>query len=60
MPLCRQLVAGLSPGWPGFKPTPIYMGSVENNVAPKQGFLRVLRFSAVSIIPAALHTYSLI
>jgi hypothetical protein len=60
MPMCRQLVAGLSPVWPGFKPRPIYMGSVKDNVTPEQVFLRVLKFSAVGIIPAALHTYSLI
>jgi len=60
MPGCRQLVAGLSPGWPGFKPRPKHMGSVEGNVAPEHAFLRVLRFSAVGIIPAALHTHSLI
>lgn len=60
MPLCRQLVAGLSPGWPGFKPRPIYMRSVKDNVATEQVFLRVLRVSAVGIIPAALHTHSLI
>ena len=60
MPLCRQLVAGLSPGWPGSKLRPIYTGSVQDNVAPEQVFLRVLRFSAVGTIPAALHTHSLI
>lgn len=60
MPLCRQLVAGLSPARPGFKPRPIYMRSVEDHVPPKQGFLRVLKFSAVGVIPAALRSHSLI
>lgn len=60
MQLCRQLVAGLSPAWPGFKPRSIYMGSVEDNATPEHVFLRVLKFSAVGIIPAALHTHSLI
>jgi hypothetical protein len=51
MPWLRQLVAGLSPQRPKFAPRSIHMGFVEDRVALGQGFLLVIWFFPVSIIP---------
>jgi hypothetical protein len=43
---------------PGFAPWSIHVGFVVDKVALEQVFLRVLRFSSVSvIIPPGLHTH---
>jgi hypothetical protein len=54
------LVAGLSPRRLGFDPGPFRVRFVVDEVAIGQGFLRVLRFSLVNIIPPILHTHSFI
>jgi hypothetical protein len=46
----RQLVAGLLPRRPGFALASVHVGFVVDKVALGQVFLRVLRFSPVSII----------
>jgi len=51
VPWLRRLVAGLSPRRPGFAPGSVHVGFVVDKVALGQVFLRVLRFSPVSIIP---------
>jgi hypothetical protein len=43
----------------GFDPKPIHGRSAVNKVALGQGFLPVLGFFPVSIIPPVLHTYSI-
>jgi hypothetical protein len=53
VPWLKRLVAGLSPRTPGL----IHMGFVVDKVALGQVFLRVLRFSPVSIIPPLLHIH---
>jgi hypothetical protein len=53
----RRLVADLSQRRPGFKARPGRMGFVLGKVALVQGFLVVLRFFRVSIIPPVLHTH---
>jgi hypothetical protein len=52
----RRLVAGLSPRRPGFTPGTVHVGFVVDNVALRQGFLRVLRSSPVNIISPWLST----
>jgi hypothetical protein len=54
VPWLRSLVAALSPRRPGFAPGSIHVGFVVDKVAVGQVFLRVLRFSPVSIIPPSL------
>ena len=49
VPWLRRSVAGLSPRRPGFDPGSVHVGFVVDNVALGQVFLRVLRFSPVSI-----------
>jgi hypothetical protein len=49
VPWLRSLVAGLSPRRPWFAPGSIHVGFVVDKVALGQVFLRVLRFSPVSI-----------
>jgi hypothetical protein len=41
----------------GFNPEPIHMRFVVYKMAPGQGFLQALRFSAVSIIPLFLYAH---
>jgi hypothetical protein len=57
VPWLRWLVAGLSLRRPGLAPGSIHVGFVVGKVALGQVFLRVLRFSPVSIIPPALQTH---
>jgi hypothetical protein len=54
VPWLRRLVAGLSPRRPVFAPKSVHVGFVVDKVALGQGFLRVLRFSPVSIVPSWL------
>jgi hypothetical protein len=54
VPWLRSLVAGLSPRRPWFVPGSIHVGFVVDEVALRQGFLRVFRFSPASIIPPSL------
>jgi hypothetical protein len=54
MPSLRRLVTTLSQQWLRFDPPP---ENVVHNVAPGQVFLRVFRFSAVTVIPPTLYTY---
>jgi branched-subunit amino acid transport protein len=49
MPWLEWLVAGLSPRRPGFAARSVHVGFVVDKVALGQVFLRVLRFSPVSI-----------
>jgi hypothetical protein len=56
VPWLRQLVTGLSPRGPGFAPGSIRVGFMVDKVALRQVFLRVLRFSPVSIIQPSLST----
>jgi hypothetical protein len=51
----RQLVAGLSPRSTWFASGSVHVGFVMHEVALGQVFLRVLRFSSVSIISQCLH-----
>ena len=55
MPLLGRLVADLSSRRPGFDPDSVHVGFVVNKVALGQVFPRVLRFSAVNVIPPVLH-----
>jgi hypothetical protein len=55
VPWLRRLVTGLSPRRPGFDPGSVHVGFVVDKVALGQAFLRVLRFSPVSLIPPVLH-----
>jgi hypothetical protein len=57
VPRLKRLVAGLSPRRAEFAPGSIHVGFVVDRVALGQDFLRVLRFSPVSIIPSGLHTH---
>jgi hypothetical protein len=54
VPWLRRLVAGLSLLRPGFASGPVNIGFVVDEVALRQVYLRVLRFSADSI---TLHTH---
>jgi hypothetical protein len=54
VPWLRSLVTSLSPQRAGFAPGSIHVGFVVDKVALGQVFLRVLRFSLVSIIPPSL------
>jgi hypothetical protein len=54
VPWLRRLVAGLSSQRPGFDPKSVHVRFVVDKVALGQGFLPVLRFSAVSFIPLVL------
>jgi hypothetical protein len=51
VPWLKRLVAGLSVRKPRFAPSLVHVGFVVDKVALEQGFLRVLQFSSVSIIP---------
>ena len=53
-------LSSLSFRMPGFIPGSLHLGSVAGEVALRQGFLSVLQFSPVSIIPLLLHTHSFI
>ena len=53
----RQLVAGLWLRRTVLDPRPVHERSVVDKVAVGQVYLRVLRFSPVSIIPPMLHTH---
>jgi hypothetical protein len=55
-PWLRWLVANQSLQSPEFLPDSTHMGYVVDKVALGQIFLRVLRFSPVSIIPPSLST----
>ena len=57
VPWLRRLVAGLSLRRSGFCSWPIHMGFVVNKVALGQAFLRMSRFSPVSIIAPMLRTH---
>jgi hypothetical protein len=54
---CWWLVAGLSPRRLGFDPGSVHVIFVVDRVALDQVFLRVLRFSPVSIILPVLHNH---
>jgi hypothetical protein len=51
VPWLRWLVSDLSPRRPGFALGSVYVVFVVDKVAQRQAFLRVLRFSPVTIIP---------
>ena len=55
MPWLRPLVAGLSPRRPWFDPGSVHVEFMVDKVALGQVFLRVLRFSPISVIPPVLH-----
>ena len=57
VPWLRRILAGLSPPRPKFDMRQVLVGFVGDKVALGQGFLRVLRFSPISIIPTMLHTH---
>jgi hypothetical protein len=57
VPWLRELVAGLPPRRPGFASGSVHVRFMVDKVALGQVFLRVLRFSPVSIIPPGLHTH---
>jgi hypothetical protein len=52
--MAQSSVVGLSPRRPGFALGSINVGFVADKVALGQGYLRVLRFSPVNIIPPSL------
>ena len=52
---CFSLILSLKMRMPVF--IPVHVISAADKVALGQGFLRVLRFSPVSTIPAMLHSY---
>jgi hypothetical protein len=54
VPWLRRLVSDLSPQRPGFAPGLVSVGFVMDRVALGQGFLWVLRFYPVGIIPLCL------
>ena len=54
-PWLMQLVVGVPTRRPGFNSRPFIVGLILDEVALGQGFLRVIRFLAVSIIPSVLH-----
>jgi len=58
VPWFGHLVAGLSMGRPEFNPEPVHVRFVLDEVALGVVIPRVLRFSAVSIIPPFLHIQS--
>jgi len=51
-----QLVVGVPTRRPGFNSRPVLVGLILGEVAMGQGFLRVLRFFAVSVIPPMLNS----
>jgi hypothetical protein len=53
--MVRLLVAGISPRRPGFECRSVHVRLVDKE-ALGHGFLRLLRWSPVSIIPSILHT----
>ena len=59
---CHQFVGSSAVSWlrPQFESRPNHLGFVLCNEAMEQGFLLVLRFSPVSIIPSKLHSCSFI
>jgi len=57
VPSLRQSVAGLSPQRLGFDPWSFHARSVVDKVVLAHFFLRILRFSPVSIIPPVLQTF---
>ena len=57
MPWLRRLVAGLSPRKPGLDPGLVHVRFVVDKVTLGHVFLRLLRFSPVSIIPPLLRTH---
>jgi hypothetical protein len=60
VPWLRRLFAGFSPRRPGIASRSVHVGFVLDEVALRQVFLRVLRFSPVIIIPPLLHIHSCI
>jgi len=42
---------------PRFKPMPAHVGLLVDKLAPGHGYLQVLKFSFVCIIPPMLHTH---
>jgi hypothetical protein len=56
VPCLRRLVAGLSPRKPGLDPGLVHVRFVVDKVTLGHVFLRLLRFSPVSIIPPLLRT----
>jgi hypothetical protein len=52
VPLVRHLVTSLSPRRPEFAPGSVHMGFVVDKVTLGQIFLRILRFTPVSVIPS--------
>ena len=55
--MCPAVSLGLSPRRSGFDPGSVHVRLVVEDVALEQNFLRVLRFSPVSIIPNMVHTH---
>jgi hypothetical protein len=52
-----RLVAGLSPWKPGLDPGPVHVGFVVERMTLEQGYPRVLRVSAVSMVPVMPHSH---
>ena len=57
VPLLKRIVAGLSPRGHGFHPGLVYVSLWVINVALRQGFVPVIMFSLVSIIPLVLRIH---
>jgi hypothetical protein len=55
MPWLRRLLVGLPLRRTGFHPGSVHVGFVVDKVVLGRVFLRVLRFSPVSVIPLVLH-----
>ena len=60
VPWLSWLVAGFSPGRPGFNPRPVRVGFGMGEVVLGRIFLRAVLFYSVSIIPPVLCTRSFI
>ena len=56
MPWLRRLVVGLLQRKAGFRPRPIHVRNVADEVALEQVLLRVLRLPLITTIPVMLHT----
>jgi hypothetical protein len=54
-----RLVAGFSPRRLGFELGSVHMGFILHNLALRQIFLRVIRFSPVSIMPPLFNLQAL-
>jgi hypothetical protein len=57
MAVAKVLSAGLSPQNPMFDPRPARLGFVVDKAALGQDYIRVIRFSLVSVIPPGPHNH---